>query len=324
MPRSLRIEYPDAIYHVMNRGNYRHDIFGVDGSKQAFEETLFGACERTGWCLHAFCLLDNHFHLALQTPDANLAVGMQWLQSTFANRFNRLVKQRGHVFQGRYKSLVVERDEYFGPLLDYIHLNPVRAKLVDVPGLGNWRWSSMWYLSRKRQRPACLDLSTCLYYAGNLVDRPAGRQKYLDYLSWLSESDTEKKAHASEKMCRGWALGSRAFKKELMTEERARGIERLGHVSQEARELYWEGLLDQMLVTLSKTQVDIDQDSKSSTWKVMMAHYLKQHTAVTNGWLSRHLNMGVINGVSRYVAAFEHAKGAKKRGYKKMIARIKP
>jgi hypothetical protein len=74
----------------------------------------------------------------------------------------------------------------------------------------------------------------------------------------------------------------------------------------------------------SKTQVDIDQDSKSSTWKVMMAHHLKQRTAVTNGWLSCYLNMGVINGVSRYVTAFERAKGAKQRGYKKMIARMKP
>ena len=172
MPGSLRIEYPDAIYHVINRGNYRHDVFGVDGSKLVFEETLFAACQRTGWRLHAYCLLDNHYHLALQTPDANLAVGMQWLQSTFANRFNRLVKQRGHVFQGRYKSLVVELD------------------------------------------------------------------------------------------------------------------------------------------------------GKSATWKVMMAYYLKQHTAVTNGWLSRYLNMGVINGVSRYVAAFEHAKGPGQRAYKKMIARI--
>ena len=109
-----------------------------------------------------------------------------------------------------------------------------------------------------------------------------------------------------------------------MTEERAKGIERLGHISQEARELYWEGLSDQMLSALSKTQADIDQDSKSATWKVMMAHYLKQHTAVTNGWLSCHLNMGVINGVSRYVAAFEHDKGPRQRAYKKMIARIKP
>ncbi len=116
------IFFSGAVYHVLNRGNYRHDVFAVDGSKEVFEETLFRACERSGWILHAYCLLDNHYHLALETSDANLSVGMQWLQSTFANRFNRSVKERGHVFQGRYKSLVVERDAYFGPLLNYVHL----------------------------------------------------------------------------------------------------------------------------------------------------------------------------------------------------------
>ena len=133
MPRSLRIECPGAVYHVLNRGNYRHDVFGVDGSKEVFEETLFKACERYGWILHTYCLLDNHYHMALETSDANLSVGMQWLQSTFANRFNRSVKERGHVFQGRYKSLVVERDAYFGPLLNYIHLNPLLRKRKLTP-----------------------------------------------------------------------------------------------------------------------------------------------------------------------------------------------
>jgi putative transposase len=262
--------------------------------------------------------------MALETPDANLSVGMQWLQSTFANRFNRLVKERGHVFQGRYKSLVVERDAYFGPLLNYIHLNPLRAHLVDAKGLGIWRWSSLWYLLRKRKRWDSMNLSTCLYYAGDLADTPIGRQKYLEYLSWLSMSNKAKKEQCFERMSRGWALGTREFKKDLMTESRADGIERLGHVSQEARELYWERLLEQMLSYHGKSQCDIDRENKSVSWKVMIAYYLKHHTAVTNGSLSHHLNMGVINGVSRYVAAFECAKKHKQRAYKRMIARIKP
>jgi len=324
MPRSLRIEYPGAVYHVLNRGNYRHDVFAVDGSKEVFEETLFKACERSGWILHAYCLLDNHYHLALETSDANLSVGMQWLQSTFANRFNRSVRERGHVFQGRYKSLVVERDAYFGPLLNYIHLNPLRAHLVNVDGLGIWRWSSLWYLLHKRRRWDSMNLSTCLYYAGNLADTPTGHQNYLKYLSWLSASNRAKKEQCFESMCRGWALGTREFKKDLMTEARADGIERLGYVSQEARELYWERLLEQMLSYHGKNQCDIDKENKSVSWKVMIAYYLKCYTAVTNGWLSHHLNMGVINGVSRYVAAFERAKKHKHRAYKRMIARIKP
>ena len=143
MPRSLRIEYPGAIYHVLNRGNYRHDVFASDNSKSIFEQTLLRTCERAGWILYAFCLLDNHYHLCVETPDANLSVGMQWLQSTFANRFNRSVRERGHVFQGRYKSLVIERDAYLGSLVNYIHLNPLRAGLEDTEKLGCWRWSNL-------------------------------------------------------------------------------------------------------------------------------------------------------------------------------------
>jgi putative transposase len=323
MARSLRIEYPGAIYHVLNRGNYRHDVFGVEGSKNIFEATLRQSCERFEWILHAYCLLSNHYHIAIETPDPNLSAGMQWLQSTYANRFNRLVNERGHVFQGRYKSLIIERDSRFGPLLNYIHLNPLRANLETAEDLGRWRWSSLWYLLDKRARWNSMNLSTCLYYAGGLADTPNGRRNYLKYLAWLSESDSARKEQGFESMCRGWALGTREFKKDLMTQTRAEGAERPGHTSQEARELYWEGLLDQMLAYLKKTQKDIDRDKKSGAWKVMIAHYLKRHTAVTNGWLSDRLNMGVLNGVSRYVTAFEGARKHRQRTYKRMIARIK-
>lgn len=324
MPRSLRIEYPGAVDHVLNRGNYRRDVFGVEGSKEVFEGTLRKACERFGWILHAYCLLDNHYHMAVETPDSNLSIGMQWLQSTYANRFNHLVKERGHVFQGRYKSIIIERDSHFGPLLNYIHLNPLRAKLETAKELGRWRWSSLWYLLHKRKRWSSMNLSTCLYYAGDLADTPNGRRNYLKYLSWLSKSNSARKEQGFESMCRGWALGTREFKKELMTETHAKGAERLGHMSQEARELYWERLLDQMLAYHEKTQRDIERDKKSAAWKAMIAYYLKHHTAVTNGWLSRRLNMGVLNGVSRYVAAFEGAKKHQQQTYKRMIARIKP
>ena len=324
MPRSLRIEYPGAVYHVLNRGNYRFDVFGTEISKRIFIEVLQTTCERTGWILHAFCLLDNHYHLCLETPDANLSVGMQWLQSTFANRFNRAVRDRGHVFQGRYKSLVVERDEYLGPVLNYIHLNPLRAGLEQGESLGTWRWSSLWYLFRKRKRWACMDLTDCLYYAGKLADTPTGRKKYLQYLTWLSTSKRDQKEQLFARMCRGWALASRQFKKTLMAGDTPSGQERPGHETQEARELYWEGLLDQMLSYHGKSQPEIDAESKSADWKVMIAYYLKHHTAVTNGWLSQHLNMGVLHGVSRYVAMFERANGPKKRAYKQMIAKIKP
>src|SRR5512147_1697273 len=103
MARKLRLEFPGACYHVINRGNYRADIFKTEGAKAAFEACLFEACEKSNWVLHAYVLMSNHYHLALETPDGNLVAGMQWLQATFANRFNKLRGERGHLFQGRYK-----------------------------------------------------------------------------------------------------------------------------------------------------------------------------------------------------------------------------
>ena len=135
MPRKPRIEFPGAIYHILNRGNYRGPIFGSEGAKRSFEQTLFEACHRYHWILHSHCIMKNHYHAAIETLDANLSVGMQWLQATFANRFNKLRKAHGHLFQGRYKSLSVDRDEYLGSLLHYINLNPVRARLSE-PILG--------------------------------------------------------------------------------------------------------------------------------------------------------------------------------------------
>src|SRR5690242_1381803 len=108
MPRKLRLEFPGALYHVINRGNYRAHVFGTEGARRAFECCLFEACQKSKWVLHAYVIMGNHFHLALETPEGNLAAGMQWLQSTYATRFNRLRDERGHLFQGRYKALVVE------------------------------------------------------------------------------------------------------------------------------------------------------------------------------------------------------------------------
>ena len=130
MPRKLRLEFPGACYHVINRGNYRADIFKSEGARAAFETGLFAACRKFRWVLHAYVLMRTHYHLALETPQGNLVVGMQWLQATFANRFNRLRGERGHLFQGRYKSLVVEEGAALGQVCHYLHLNPVRAGVV--------------------------------------------------------------------------------------------------------------------------------------------------------------------------------------------------
>ena len=108
MARKLRLQYPGAVYHVMNRGDRREPIFRDDADRERFMETLGEACGKTGWQVHAYCLLRNHFHLVVETPQPNLVAGMKWFLGTYTGRFNRRHKLFGHLFSGRYKALVVD------------------------------------------------------------------------------------------------------------------------------------------------------------------------------------------------------------------------
>ena len=127
MARRLRVEFPGAIYHVMNRGDRREDIFHDDQDRHRFLETLGEACAKTNWLAHAFCLMRNHFHLVVETPQPNLVAGMKWFLGTYTSRFNRRHKLFGHLFSGRYKSLLVGGEGgYLRTVCDYVHLNPDR------------------------------------------------------------------------------------------------------------------------------------------------------------------------------------------------------
>jgi REP element-mobilizing transposase RayT len=108
MPRQRRVEYPGALHHVMSRGDRREDIFIDDVDRHDFIKTLAESCQKAGWEVHAYCLMRNHYHLVLETPNANLVAGMAWLQSTYTIRLNHRHKLFGHVFSGRYKAQLVE------------------------------------------------------------------------------------------------------------------------------------------------------------------------------------------------------------------------
>ena len=153
MARKLRLEYAGACYHVINRGNYRANIFAPKGAGEAFERCLGETCLRFRWRMHAFVIMRNHFHLAVETPEPNLSEGMKYLQGTWANRFNRFQGQSGRPFQGRYKALHVEPGHALAQVAHYLHLNPVRTKVVTCERLRDFRLSSFWWYTRK-DRPA--------------------------------------------------------------------------------------------------------------------------------------------------------------------------
>ena len=140
MVRPLRIEFEGAVYHITSRGNAKQDIFLNRTDRVAFLNLLKDTVERFEWICHAYCLMDNHYHLLIETPQANLSKGMRHLNAVYTQGFNRRHELVGHVLQGRYKSILVERDRHLLELTRYVVLNPVRAGFVKSPEL--WSWSS--------------------------------------------------------------------------------------------------------------------------------------------------------------------------------------
>ena len=140
MARPLRIEFPGAIYHITSRGNAHLPIFEDDYDRKQFLSTIKEVIKRYNWLCHAYCLMDNHYHLLMETVDGNLSLGMRHLNGVYTQRFNRRHHSVGHIFQGRFKAILVEQDSYLLELCRYVVLNPVRAGMVKHPG--NYQWSS--------------------------------------------------------------------------------------------------------------------------------------------------------------------------------------
>ena len=222
MPRKLRLEFAGACYHVINRGNYRRDLFAGNGAAESFQTCLFEAGAKFGWRLHAFVIMRNHFHLAVETPEPNLSAGMKWLQGTWAARFNRFRGETGRPFQGRYKALHVEPGHALAQVAHYIHLNPVRAKIMPAERLIGHRWSSLPLFAGKN-RPDCIEAGTVLGESGGLADTPAGWRRYVAYLAVLAEEDAKRRDEKFGRLSRGWMVGSAEFKADLKKELAAKG-----------------------------------------------------------------------------------------------------
>ena len=156
MARPLRLEYPGAVYHVTSRGNARQNIVADDRDRTLFLERLAQVINRFAWHCHAYCLMDNHYHLLIETPKPNLSQGMRQLNGTYTQAVNRRHQRVGHLFQGRFTAILVEKEAHLLELCRYVVLNPVRAKMVTHPRF--WRWSS--YRDTVGERAAPIWLTT--------------------------------------------------------------------------------------------------------------------------------------------------------------------
>jgi len=204
MARPLRVEYPGAFYHVINRGNRNEVIFEGVRDKEMFLEYLDRATERFSLSIHTYCLMGNHYHLLVETAQANLSHAVQWLNVSYATYFNRKHQRNGHLFQGRFKAILVEADEYLKILSRYIHLNPVRAKLVSAPE--EYLWSSYRAFVGKSKSPDFLQTDWLLATFGNKK-----QEAIKNYKDFVEEVDIRTLENPHTYAASGFILGNQEF-----------------------------------------------------------------------------------------------------------------
>ena len=304
MARKLRLEYEGAIYHVMNRGDRRESIFKDDADRKCFLETLSECCGKTDWQVHAFCLMSNHFHLVVETPKANLVAGMKWFLGAYTGRFNRRHKLFGHLFSGRYKSLIVDGsgNGYLRTVCDYVHLNPVRAKMLAAgQTLRTYRWSSYpLYLAHLGKRPGWLRVDRLLGEHGIPKDSKVGRREFARRMEQRLEGE---KPGQYKLLRRGWCLGDKAFRKELLGQMAERvGQSHYGAERQESGEEKAERIVAEELKRRKWEETDLVKRRKGHLEKVKMALRLRRETTMTLKWIAQRLQMGSWTHVSNCLA----------------------
>lgn len=301
MPRPLRIEYEGAVYHVMSRGDRKEAIFRDSEDRERFLQTLGEACSKTGWQVHAFCLMGNHFHLVLETPGGNLVAGMKWLLGTYTSRFNRRHKLVGHLFSGRYKALIIDADTpgYLLKVCEYVHLNPVRANLLrGDQGLRGFPWSSYpQYLLPSRKRWPWLRVDRLLGELGFRDDSVATRRAFTRYMDTRTTQESE--AEDLKQIRRGWFFGADSVRAELLERATERiGKSQYGFERQEVAEAKADRLVRERLKKLEWSENDLSQRRKGDREKVRMARTLREQTTVSLAWIAARLKMGSWTYVS--------------------------
>lgn len=334
MPRQPRIQYEGAFYHVLARGDRGEPIVTDDADCAIFLRTLEEACEKTGWLVHAWVLMKNHYHLLIETPQANLVDGMKWMQNAYTRRFNVRHQGWGHIFGGRYKAVVVQPDSgpYLRVLIDYIHLNPVRAGLVGMgrPGRGllDYFWSSLAqaYAVMPKKRPHWMQVERGLG-VWHLEDTATGRQRYLERLEEKCRQEEAGRCGVAEvdgqglhsTLRRGWYWGDQAFR-EFLLKKITPGLERLNDrtyrsssLAQSHDEFAAQKLLRAGLAYYGLSEEDLKKTKGTHPAKVAMAWMLHTQTTVPQRWIANELHMRSAANVSQQIRRLSPAYAAQWR-----------
>ena len=304
MARQLRIEYEGAIYHLLSRGDRREDIFWDERDRQLFLQLLEATCARTGWQVHAYCLMSNHFHLVVETPRANLVSAMKWLLGTYTMRFNRRRRLSGHLFAGRYKSLLIDESDpfYLRAVCDYVHLNPARARLIkEEESLQNYPWSSYpFYLKGRRDRPQWMRCDRLLGEHGLGKET---RRTRMEFSRRTERLRGQADGVSAEQVRRGWLYGAEDFITRLLDrlEEPAGEHHRAKERTATDEELA-ERIVNAGMKELGWVKEDLRRRAKSDLAKVALARRLREETSVQLKWIARRLEMGTWTHVSNLLS----------------------
>ncbi|MDZ4287861.1 MAG: transposase [Prosthecobacter sp.] len=333
MPRQLRIQYPGALYHVTARGDRREVIVHDDGDREMLLATLAEACLKTGWQVLAWVLMDNHYHWLIRTPKPNLVAGMAWFQATYTQRYNAKHRVWGHLFGGRYKAIPVQGrsnggGDYLKALMDYIHLNPVRARLVDADkglGLLDYRWSSLaqgyGQLPKKRSKWLAVAEGLRLF---DLADTTTGRRRFIERLEQRVAKEKAKQCGLpAEDLCkggqstlrRGWFWGSQAFEEGLCKRVQETGpmldAGRVLRMTAETRACYGVSAAAQLQATPG-----------SDPRKVAIAQAVHERTTVTLQWTAERLAMKSGSNVCQQIKRLKAGKLSSSKEIKQWLSRF--
>lgn len=316
MARPLRYEAAGAVYHVMARGDGGKSVFEADKDRYGWVDLMERVCERFGWRVHAWVLMGNHFHVLIETPEPNLVAGMKWFLGVYSQGWNRRRQRHGHVFQGRYKAVVVNGEErdgsYFKILADYIHLNPVRAGWVGGSAgkkLRSWRWSSFPAYAGGKM-PDWLETGRVLRAFQLSEDRRGGRA-YGGYLEARAKNpESAINDAALGELRRGWVLGEKGFVETVLAVLGGQGVAEKkgkGSVGGQAVKAHDETEADRLaLASLALLGLpdSAEQLAGRGRWlleKAVIAALIRKRTSVSNRWIAGRLGMGQESSVIRAV-----------------------
>ena len=291
---------PGAIYHVMSRGDRRDDIFLDDVDRHDFLKTLAETCEKTGFQVHAYCLMRNHFHLVVETPGANLVAGMAWLLSTYTIRLNHRHELSGHLFSGRYKALLVEGDGdgYLRTVCDYVHFNPVRARLRRRAGCWPTRGAVWAVLGGPGHRPNWMRVDRLLGEHGIGRDSAAGRREFERRMEARRAEATDNgpcnhcagagvwAAKPSGRRCwSGWKTGA--------------GNTTPGALRQESAEVKAGRIIAEELRRLGWQESELAERRKTDPGKLALAARLRRETTLPLKWIAARVRLGTSKSANK-------------------------